>query len=70
MNSSDPTEIERFYKNANAFNKTSVIFKTIGASFYLYDFIWVINKGFSNISKKNKINQKIKSTKYEIEFQD
>jgi hypothetical protein len=70
LNSSDPTEIERFYQNANAFNKTSVVFKTIGATFYLYDFIWVINKGFSNISKKNKINEKIKSAKYEIEFQD
>ena len=70
LNSSDPTEIERFYQNANYINKTSVVFKTIGATFYLYDFIWVINKGFSNISKKNKINQKIKSTKYEIEYQE
>ena len=61
--------MDTYYKRANFWNKTSIIFGGISASFYIYDISWSFNKGAQNIKKKTKITDKIKSDKLQILFQ-
>ena len=48
------------YRNADLLRKAAVVSVGIGASFYLFDFISVINKGFKNLGEKRKIKKRIK----------
>jgi hypothetical protein len=59
--------MDRYYELANNWNKTAIIFGSISASFYLYDIVWVIGKGFKNISNKQSIKRKINESKLQIQ---
>lgn len=50
------TEINDYYTNANFYNQTKFLFFGIGASIWLYDIVWVLDKGIKN-------NKKAKTTK-------
>jgi hypothetical protein len=55
MNVTDQSEIDKYYNTANNFNKGSIIFAGIAASFYFYDIVWVFGKGCKNVlNSKNK----------------
>jgi hypothetical protein len=59
--------IDYYYALANNWNKTAIIFGSISASFYLYDIVWVIGKGFKNISNKQSIKGKVNESKLQIQ---
>ena len=52
----DQTSMNHYYENANVLNKTFYVLAATGAIIWLYDIIWVANKGFKN--KKEQQNYK------------
>jgi hypothetical protein len=69
MSASDQTEIDKYFSSANAWNKSSFIFAGLGATFYVYEFMWVFRKGLGNLSKKQQIKNKIKNSEFQIQAQ-
>ena len=69
LNASNQPDIDRYYNYSNTLNKSTIVLSTIGATFYVYDFIWVLGKGFGNIFQKYRIKSKIKSSNPQIQYQ-
>jgi hypothetical protein len=69
LNASEQTEIDKYFSSANTWHKSSIILAGVGAVFYVYDFAWVFGKGLSNLSKKQKIKAKIKTSEFQIQSQ-
>jgi hypothetical protein len=58
-----------YFKDSQEMNKNSLIWAGIGAAFYVFDIVWVIGKGFGNMSEKEKIKDKIKTSEFQIQTQ-
>ena len=69
LNATEQIEIDHYFSSANTWNKSSILFAGIGATFYVYDFVWVFGKGLGNLSKKHKIKDKIKTSEFQIQTQ-
>lgn len=69
LNATEQTEIDNYISSANIWNKSSMLMFGVGTTFYVYDLFWVFGKGFSNISKKYKIKDKIKTSEFQIQSQ-
>ena len=69
LNASNQPDIDRYYNYSNTLNKSTIVLSSIGATFYVYDIMWVLGKGFGNMSQKYRVKSKIKSSKYQIQYQ-
>jgi hypothetical protein len=69
LNASEQTKIDDNFSSANYLNKSSMLLAGVSATFYIYDFVWVFGKGLSNISKKHKIKDRIKTSEFQIQTQ-
>lgn len=69
LNSTNQENINKYYKNANGWNKSAIVFAGISSSFYIYDIIWVFRQGLKNNKEKNKIKQKISINKLQVQYQ-
>ena len=68
-NSPNAQTSSSYFKDSQEMNKLSLIWAGIGASFYVFDIVWVIGKGFGNMSEKEKIKDKIKTSEFQIQTQ-
>jgi hypothetical protein len=57
----DPLIANDYLTNANKFRRISLITFGLGATAYLFEFSWVINKGIKNRSQVISVNEKIKT---------
>jgi hypothetical protein len=69
MNEIDQGKIDYNYQRANNWNKNAIIFGGASATFYVYDILWVFNKGLKNIKNKKTVKDKIKTGKLQIQNQ-
>ena len=55
----DQTFMDEYYNNANLLNKSFYILTATGVIIWLYDIIWVANKGFQNKREQQRYKQNI-----------
>lgn len=55
----DQTSMDEYYDNANLLNKSFYVLTATGAVIWLYDIIWVANKGFQNKKEQRRYKQNI-----------
>lgn len=55
----DQTSMDEYYDNANLLNKSFYVLTATGAVIWLYDIIWVANKGFQNKKEQRRYKQKL-----------
>lgn len=55
----DQTLMDEYYENANLLNKSFYVLTATGAVIWLYDIIWVANKGFQNKKEQRRYKQNI-----------
>ncbi len=65
----DQTTIDNYFMKANKYNRAAINFRTIGATFYLYDIVWVFIKGSRNNAKRNKIKEEKSTGKLQVQYQ-
>lgn len=57
-----PEDAARYLSNANTYRRLSLVSFGLGATAYIFDISWVINKGLQNRNEAKKINSRIKSS--------
>lgn len=55
----EQTSMDEYYDNANLLNKSFYVLTATGAVIWLYDIIWVANKGFKNKKEQRRYKQNI-----------
>ena len=60
LGATEQNEIDDYYNNANAANKSFIIFSGLSATIYVYDVFWVLSKGFKNVSQSKENRKKMR----------
>lgn len=55
----EQTSMDEYYDNANLLNKSFYVLTATGAVIWIYDIIWVANKGFQNKKEQRRYKQNI-----------
>ena len=55
----DQSSIDQYYGSANFLNKSFYVLTATGVAIWIYDIIWVANKGFQNKKEQSLYKQKL-----------
>jgi hypothetical protein len=70
MQATNQAEIESLYMKSNIANKVFLVSGGIAVSFYLYDFVWAVNRGVKNLSNTRELKRQIKTKEFFIQKSD
>lgn len=54
----DQEAMDTYYEKANSNNKAAIVFASVGVLYWVYDVIWVTNKGFENLKNTKHLRNK------------